>query len=121
MSDDTSKVARIRETADGFMVSDFHSWPILGVYANDADAGERARDLGYEDIIWEGVDAEVEYRNLYKEIDDLMAEAGQLIDEYALGILEDAAGKPTREEVGDMKHIRQLVGQLVAFLSSDGE
>lgn len=134
MSADTSKIARIRETADGFVIYDYDgNRASYAVLVSDADAGEWARDMGFEEIIWEDVQpttpeattptpAEVEYRNLYKEIDDLMAEAGQLIDEHALGILEDAAGNPpTWEHVGDMKHARQLIKQLVAFLSPDGE
>lgn len=48
------RIARIWEGPDGFTVTDFWGRN-LGVYGNDADAGERARDLGYEEIFWEDV------------------------------------------------------------------
>lgn len=163
------KIARIWEGPDGFFtVTDFWGRN-LGVYGNDADAGERARDLGYEEIFWEDVQetpmddpenfyapstehpekdlpqsppptpasnaiaaelreradgqatpAAREYSNLYDEVSSLMALAVELVDDHAVMVAEDSS-PPTWEHVGDMKHVRQLIKQLVAFLSPDGE
>lgn len=61
-----------------------------------------------------------EYSNLYDEVSSLMALAAELVDDHAVMVTEDS-NPPTWEHVGDMKHARQLIKQLVAFLSPDGE
>ena len=63
--------------------------------------------------------AEIEYRNLYAEVADLVALTVELVDEHAIRVLEDANTAPNWEHVGDMKHVRQIVKQLVNFLSDD--
>ena len=63
--------------------------------------------------------AEIEYRNLYAEVCDLMALAAELVDDHAIRVLEDASAAPDWEHVGDMRHVRQIVKQLVDFLSDD--
>ena len=63
--------------------------------------------------------AEIEYRNLYAEVADLMALAAELVDDHAIRVLEDASAAPDWEYVGDMRLIRHLAKRLVDFLSDD--
>ena len=61
-----------------------------------------------------------EYSNLYDEVSSLMALAVELVDDHAVMVAEES-NPPTWEHVGDMKHIRQLVKQIVTSLSEDSE
>lgn len=50
----TSKIARIWETPEGFVVANFENTRLTNIiFSSDADAGEYVRNAGFEEIIWE--------------------------------------------------------------------
>lgn len=50
----TDKIARIWETPEGFVITDWNNCRVVtSPLVNAADAGECARDLGFEEIFWE--------------------------------------------------------------------